>query len=97
MDELLKLPNCLGTERSTSLSNVYDKISVHVRGSTSLGVSSEQYGGLLIPVIMAKLPGEVQVRIARQTKSSVWQIEGLLETIKKEVETREIKQKRKNF
>ena len=93
MDELLKLPNCLGTERSTSLSNVYDTISVHVHGSTSLGVSSEQYGGLLITVIMAKL----HVQIARQTKSSVWQIEGLLETIKKEVETREIKQKRKNI
>ena len=90
MDELLKLPNCLGTERSTSLRNVYDKISVHVRGLASLGVSSEQYGGLLIPVIMAKLPGEVRVRIARETKSSVWQIEGLLETIKEEVEAREI-------
>ncbi|XP_015760042.1 PREDICTED: uncharacterized protein LOC107339292 [Acropora digitifera] len=90
MDELLKLPNCLGTERSTSLRNVYDKISVHVRGLASLGVSSEQYGGLLIPVIMAKLPGEVRVRIARETKSSVSQIEGLLETIKEEVEAREI-------
>ena len=67
MDELLKLPNCLGTERSTSLRNVSDKISVHVRELASLGVSSEQYGGLLIPVIMAKLPGEGSVRIASES------------------------------
>ena len=39
---------------------------------------------------MAKLPGEVRVRIAKETKSSVWQIEGLLETIKEEVEAQEI-------
>ena len=70
MYELLKLPSCLGTERSTSLRNAYDKISVHVRGLASLGVSSEQYGELLTPVIMAKLPGEVRVRIARETKGS---------------------------
>ena len=56
MDELLKLPNCLGTKRSTSLRNVYDKISVHVRGLTlaSLGVSSEQFGGLLMGVSKIK-------------------------------------------
>ena len=54
MEELLKLPSCSGTERLTSLRFVYDKVSVHVRGLSSLGVNSDQYGGLLIPVIMSK-------------------------------------------
>ena len=90
MNELLKLPNCLGTQRSTSLRNLYHKISVHVRGLASLSVSSEQYSELLIPVIMTKLPGKVRVRIARETKASVWRIEGLSETIKEEVEARVI-------
>ena len=71
MDELLKIPNCSGTERSTSLRFAYDQIRVHVRGLSSLGVASDQYGGLLIPVIMAKLPSEIRVRVARETKSSV--------------------------
>ena len=47
MDELLKISACTG-DRLASLRFVYDKISVHVRGLASLGVSSEQYGTLLI-------------------------------------------------
>lgn len=90
MDELLKLPSCTGTDRSSSLRLVYDKLSVRVRGLTSLGVASDQYGGLLIPVIMAKLPNEIRLRVARETKSTVWKIEELLELIKQEVEAREL-------
>ena len=90
MDELLKIPNCSGTERSTSLRFVHDQISVHVRGLSSLGIASGEYGGLLIPVIMAKLPSEIRVRIARETKSSVWKMDGILEIIKQEVEAREM-------
>ena len=73
MEELLKLPSCSTSERSNSLRFVYDKISVHIRGSSSLVVASDQYGGLLIPVIMSKLPNEVHVRIVENfawTKST---------------------------
>ena len=52
MKELLKLPSCSTSKRSNSLRFVYDKISVHICGLSSLGVASDQYGGLLIPVIM---------------------------------------------
>lgn len=90
MEELLKLPNCSSSERSTSLRFIYDKVSVHVRGLSSLGVASDQYGGLLIPVIMSKLPNEVRMRIARETTGSVWKIDKLMEVIKREVEAREI-------
>ena len=90
MDELLMIANCSGTERSTSLRFVYDQISVHVRGLSSLGVASDEYGGLLILVIMAKLPSELRERIARETKSSVWKMDGILEIIKQEVEAREM-------
>ena len=43
MEELLKLPSCSTSERSNSLRFVYDKISVHIRGLSSLGVASDQY------------------------------------------------------
>ena len=92
MEELLKLPSCSGTERLTSLRFVYDKVSAHVRGLSSLGVNSDQYGGLLIPVIMSKLPEEIRVRVARETTSAVWKIEELLEIIKQEVEARKVSQ-----
>ena len=88
MDELLKIPSCVG-EKSSQLRYVYDKVSIHVRGLESLGVTAEQYGSMLIPVVMSKLPTEIRVQIARLTSSEVWSIREMLELIRKEVEARE--------
>ena len=87
MDEILKIP--LSTDRLSSLRFVYDSLSVHVRGLQSVGISSDQYGSLLIPIIMAKLPNDVRLAIARKASSNVWKIDELLNTIKFEVEARE--------
>ena len=76
-------------DRPSSLRSTFDKIMVHVRGLGSLGIRSEQYGSLLIPVIMSKFPNEIRLRAARETNKDVWEIEELLQTIKQEVEARE--------
>ena len=55
MDELLKVPACT-SDHPASLRSVYNKINVHIRGLSTLGIESEQYGSLLIPVVMTKLP-----------------------------------------
>ena len=49
---------------------------MNVRGLSALGVGAEQYGSLLIPIIMAKLPNNVKLHIARETQEDVWKIEG---------------------
>ena len=54
MDEMLKLPDC-STGKVRDLRRVYDKINVNVRGLEALGVKSEQYGSLFIPIIMSKM------------------------------------------
>lgn len=54
-----------------------------------MGISSKEYGSLLIPVyIMSKLP-EIGIQIARKSTNEVWKIEELLESIKTELEARE--------
>ncbi len=63
---------------------------MHVRGLASLGVAADQYGSLLIPVIMSKLPSEIRLQVARKATSDVWKIDELLDTIKFEVEAREM-------
>ena len=50
MEELLKLPDCTG-DRVSVLRNVHDKMNVHTRGLSSLGIDLKQYGSLLIPVV----------------------------------------------
>ena len=88
MDELVKIP-CCNMDRSHTLRVVYDKITVHIRGLTALGVGSDQYGSLLIPIIMSKMPNEIRLRIAREAKDDVWKIEDLMTIIKAEVEAKE--------
>ena len=88
MDELLHLPNC-NPDKSSSLRFVYDKVSIHVRGLESLGVSSKEYGSLLIPIVMTKLPNDLRMRIARETSGDVWKIDEILEILQKEIEARE--------
>ena len=84
MDELLRIRGCT-SERPASLRLVYDKINVHVRGLSSLGIESEQYGCLLIPVIMTKVSNEIRLRIARQSKSDVWKLDELMNVIMRHV------------
>jgi hypothetical protein len=85
MDKLLKLPSCSGGTAS-SLRLIYDKVSVNVEGLEAIGVKAEQYGSLLIPVIMSKMPSDVRIQIARNTTKDVWDIRELLDVIQKEVE-----------
>ena len=58
MEELLKVNVCV-VDKPSRLGFLYDKISVNIRGLEDLGVKSEQYGSLLIPIVMAKLPDEI--------------------------------------
>jgi len=69
---------------------VYDKIEVNVRGLEVLGVTVDQYGSFLIPIIMAKLSSEVRLQIARVTSKDVWDMEELLQAIKAKVEAHKI-------
>ena len=89
MEELLKLPACT-TEKSTSLRFVYDKINVNIRGLDSLRIKAEQYGSLLIPIIMTKLPPDLRLCFTCDTDKDVWKIKELMELVKREVEAREM-------
>ena len=88
MDELLKITACT-SERAAALRQVYDKINVHIRGLTSLGIASDRYESLLIPVIMSKISSEMRLRVARESGNEVWKLDELMEAIKSEVEARE--------
>jgi len=85
MEGLLKIPNCSG-DRSCSLRAVYDKIMINIRALEALGVTSEQYGSLLIPVIMTKFPSEIRLRIARELGKNARKITPVLDILKAEVE-----------
>ena len=89
MDEILKIQPCVEGGRLGPLRYVYDKISVNVRGLASMGVSSKEYGSLLIPIIMSKRSSDFRLQISRKSTNEVWEIDEFLDTIKSEIDARE--------
>ena len=77
-------------DRASQIRYVYDKINVHVRGVEALGVTSDQYGSLLIPINISGLPQGNSLQVARHTSQDLWSITELLELIQKKVEAREL-------
>ena len=65
---------------------MYDQITAHIRGLEALEVIADQYRSLLIPIIMSKLPSEVRLRIARESKGEVWKVKDLMKVLLTEVE-----------
>ena len=63
---------------------MYDKIQINVCGLESIGVTAKEYRISLIPVIMSKLPPDMQLQIARVTGNDDWNIQELLAVIKLE-------------
>jgi len=87
MDELIKLPDST-VDCPSSLRNLYDCVTIHVRGLTSLRVDLECYGAFVIPIIMPKLPNEVKLMMVWKHPGQVWKIQELLATVQAEVVVR---------
>ena len=65
MQELLKLNNS-PNETGPQLRSIFDNLNVHVRGLEAMGITSERYGSLLIPVVMSRMPSEITLQVARK-------------------------------
>ena len=51
--------------KTSELRALFDNINVHIRGLESLGISSDQYGCLLVPVILKRMPEDINLQVAR--------------------------------
>ena len=90
MDDLLKLPILSPSCHVKDLRFVLDRLTIHVRGLQSLGVAAQQYGSLLTPIVMSKLPPDIRLTVARKSSTSTtWKLTEIIEILKAEVEARE--------
>ena len=86
MDNLIKLENVSGSRASIKeLRNVYDKIESHLRSLLTLGVNSEHYGPMLIPILVNKLPCEIRLEISRKLGKDYWKIAEFIDVLKIEI------------
>ena len=83
MQALLEMPS--PSNNLASLRTFYDTVESHIRGLSSLGKSQLSYGDLLIPIIMGKLPTDLQRNLAREHSNSPWNLPDLMAAILKEI------------
>ena len=84
---LLKLRRVESNLDVISLHRLYDDVQAQVRSLQSLGITEENYGTFLAPIIMELLPHEVQLNISRT--QILWNLTRFLTIIKCEINARE--------
>ncbi|XP_015752426.1 PREDICTED: uncharacterized protein LOC107332218 [Acropora digitifera] len=71
--------------------DIYENVLARIacRGLQALGVEAQQYGSLLVPVLLSKVPQELRLIISREFDTGNWSLDELLKVFKTEVEARE--------
>ena len=89
MDALLQVECVTSSQNIRALRRLFDNISSHVRSLKSLGVEPESYGSLLCPVLITKLPANLQLIVSRKVSDTDWNLDPLMEVIEEEIIARE--------
>lgn len=88
VNELLEMDVC-GNDTKT-MRQFYDNIESHVRSLQGIGVDGKEYGTVLAPVIMNKMPGEFKLAISRGlSETNEWDLTKLLDLMQRELRARE--------
>ena len=68
MKKLLEIEK-IEQENTEKLRRMYDEITTHVRSLQSLGIEGENFGAILIPVILERLPGDFKRHLNRANEN----------------------------
>ena len=74
MNELLNIKKVERDRYLQRLRRLYDDIESHVRSLRSLDVDDDNYGSLLTPIIMERLPHQFKLTISRQVGEDPWDL-----------------------
>ena len=89
MDALLQVDAVTSSQNTRALRKLFDYISCHIHSLKSLGIESDSYGGLLCPVLLNKIPADLQLIISRRVSGADWKLDLLMEAIEEEITARE--------
>ena len=89
MNNLLLLQPITTLREVDALRDLYNKVETQIRSLENLGIDSTKYGPLLIPVLLSKIPDELNLIISRQFTNDCWDIVPVLNALKTELVARE--------
>ena len=58
---------------------------VNTRALISYNIDSQQFGPMLIPVILDKLPADIKLKVSRKMNDKDWQIDEIIDILKLEI------------
>ena len=85
MNKLLYL-NVYDSKDMKSFRNVFDVIEFQVCTLNGLGYDCHNYGLMLIPILLSKLPTNENLEISRRFGKNVWNIKSIIDTLRREIE-----------
>ena len=90
MDDLVRLERLSSSRVNVSeVRKLYDKIEGHLRSLVALGKNSDEFGDVLIPVILDKLPNDIRLEISRKLGQDNWEINVFMKLLSDEIMARE--------
>ena len=89
MEALLQVEAVSSSQNVKALRRLFDNISSHMRSLASLKVREETYGSLLCPVLINKIPPDLQLIVCRKVPEADWELKTLMSAIEEEIVARE--------
>ncbi len=90
MDALLQLSGASTNPDTRKIREIYNKLEQHVHGLVAVGIKSQQYGKLLVPILINKIPQELQLIMTRKLGKEKWNLDALQKPFKEEPQAREM-------
>ena len=88
MDALLAIVP-VHSNKVSELRDLCDLIEIHTRNLQSFEICANNYGPMLISIIMSKLPNEMKLELSRKMPQGKWDINKLMDAFKDEILSRE--------
>ena len=88
IESLMNLQPIKGDSELSKIRELYDKTEANIRSLKALNIDSKNYGPIMLPMIMPKLPPAIRLDITRKNTKG-WDFNEILENLLAEITARE--------
>ena len=81
MDAMLKISSVSSCADVKGLRQLFNQVSSHIRSLEALEVTVDLFRGLLCPVLVTRLPAELQLIVSRNVSEVDWNLEQVLSVV----------------
>ena len=78
ISKLLKLEKVFNRRSVKELGNLYDRVENYIRSLLTAGILQENYGPLLIPIVLGNLPDDIKLVLSRNLGTDKSKIDKML-------------------